>query len=95
MSQGLSRTLVDRKLSVGAEMELYHEMAIGNAAEVSFVVSPSMQWRPTESAHLDVAPLIGCTHESPRIELYVVFGIDFGTEGHQNRRYAPASLRGQ
>jgi hypothetical protein len=53
-----------------------------------------VQWRPTSWSHLDFAPLIGCTHDSPKIEAFLVFGIDFGT-GAKKEHYAPTSLRAQ
>jgi hypothetical protein len=43
--------------------------------------------------HLDLAPLLGCTHDSPAVEAYLVFGIDFGTA--KKEHYRPTSVRGQ
>jgi hypothetical protein len=93
-SQGLSYTLIDQKLSAGVEMEYYHEKAIGSSGQNWFLIGPSVQWRPTASTHLDLVPLIGCTHYSPEVEAYLVFGYDFGT-GTKKEHYAPTSLRGQ
>ncbi len=95
ISQGISYTLIDQKLSVGVEMELSHEKEIGSPAEVSFLVGPSVQWRPTSWMHIDLAPLIGCTHDAPRVEAFLIIGIDFDTGGHKKEHYAPTSLRGQ
>jgi hypothetical protein len=92
-SQGVSYSLIDRRLGAGVEMEYYHEKAKGSPAENAFLIGPSLQWRPVPRIHFDVAPLIGCTHDSPRVEAYVIFGIDFGTG--KNEHYAPASLRSQ
>ncbi len=93
-SQGLSYTLIDEKLSAGVEMEYYHEKEIGSHGENWFLIGPSLQWRPTPSTHLDLVPLLGCTHYSPEVEAYLVFGYDFGT-GTKKEHYAPTSLRGQ
>jgi len=93
-SQGLSYTLIDQKLSAGVEMEYYHEKAIGSSGQNWFLIGPSVQWRPTASTHLDLVPLIGCTHYSPEVEAYLVFGYDFGT-GTKKEHYAPTSLRRQ
>jgi hypothetical protein len=93
-SQGFSYTLLDQKLGVGVEMEYYHEKAKGTPEQNEFLIGPSVQWRPTSWSHLDLAPLIGCTHDSPKIEAYLVFGIDFGT-GAKKEHYAPTSLRAQ
>jgi hypothetical protein len=90
MSQGISYTLIDRKLSAGIEMEFYHEKANNTKAQVEFLIGPSVQWRPTANTHLDLVPLVGCTHDSPRVEAYLVFGIDFGKGADH---YTPTSLR--
>jgi hypothetical protein len=96
VSQGISYTLVDQKLGAGIEMEYSHEKAIGSRGENTFNIGPSVQWRPTLWSHIDLAPLIGCTHDSPRVEVYLVIGIDFGTGGkREEQHYAPASIRGQ
>lgn len=93
VSQGLSYTLVDQKLDAGVEMEYYHEKATGSPAQNEFLIGPSVQWRPASWCHLDLAPLIGCTHDSPRVEAYLVFGIDFGSGCKETEHYTPTSLR--
>jgi len=92
-SQGVSYSLLDTRLGAGVEMEYYHEKAKGTPGQDWFLIGPSVQWRPSRRIHLDLAPLFGCTHDSPKVEAYLVFGFDFGT-GH-NEHYAPASLRSQ
>lgn len=94
-SQGISRTLVDEKLSAGIEMEYYHEKARGSSGQNKFLIGPSLQWRPTSWSHIDLAPLFGCTHDSPNVEAFIVIGIDFGTGSSKKEHYAPTSLRGQ
>ena len=94
-SQGFSYTFVDQKLGAGVEMEYYHEKSNDSKAQNEFLIGPSLQWRPTSWSHLDLSPLIGCTHDSPRVEVYFVFGIDFGTSHNKKEHYAPTSLRGQ
>jgi len=93
ISQGVSYTLIDEKLGVGVEMEYFHEKATGSPAQNEFLIGPSLQWRITSWSHLDVAPLIGCTHDSPTVEAFVVLGIDFGTG--TKRHYQPVSVRTQ
>lgn len=95
LSQGLSRTLIDRVLSLGVECEYYHEKAKGSPAEQDFNLGPSLQWRPTRRSHLDLAALFGCTHESPAIEAYLVFGVDFGPSPAQRDGYVPGAIRGK
>ena len=62
----------------------------GDAA-VEFLLGPSIQWRPTHNTHLDFVPLVGTTHDSPGVEAFVVFGVDFGHE--EKSGVAPVSAR--
>ena len=89
-SQGMSYTIIDKALSAGVEMEFYHEKARHSDSEVEYLIGPSVQVRPTPWSHLDLVALLGTTHDSPVVEAYVVFGIDFG-KGEE--RYTPVSLR--
>jgi len=93
VSQGISYTVIDEKLGAGAEMEYFHEKAKGSPGENWFLIGPSLQWRPINRMHVDLAPLFGCTHDSPRVEVYLVLGFDFGKA--RTEHYAPESLRGQ
>jgi hypothetical protein len=91
-SVGLSYVLVEEKLSAGFEVKYMQETVAGSRSdpEHSLVAGPSIQWRPTSNTHLDVTPLFGLTEDSPNVEAYVVFGIDFGGGIH---RYHPTSVR--
>jgi hypothetical protein len=77
----LSYTILDRKLSAGVEMEAAYAVEREVAGEVDRArevhVGPSIQWRPLPQAHLDVVPLFGCTGESNRMKMYIVFGWKF------------------
>ena len=96
-TQGIGYTLRDQKLSVGAEMKFTHETAIGSRGnpEIKFLLGPSIQWRPSARTHLDLVPLIGITHDAPRVEAYVVFGFDFWPmeKSRQQQHYTPSSLK--
>jgi hypothetical protein len=94
-SQGFSYTFIDQKLDAGVEMEYYHEKSNDSAAQNEFLIGPSLQWRPTSWLHMDLSPLIGCTHDSPKVEAFLVIGIDFDTGHNKKEHYAPTSLRGQ
>jgi len=108
-AQGISYTVIDQKLSVGLEMEFIHTTEHGNRHDpsVEFNIGPSIQWRPTSNTHLDIVPLFGTTQDSPRVEAFIIFGIDFGPgksggsgDGKSSvatdnpARYTPASLGG-
>jgi hypothetical protein len=94
-TQGISYTLRDEKLSAGLEMKFTHETAVGSRSnpEIKFLLGPSLQWRPTPRTHLDLVPLVGLTHDSPRVEAFVVFGFDFWPMERKHEHYAPASLK--
>jgi len=89
----LSRTVVQRKFSVGLETKLQRVTENGARGHDVWEASagPSFQWRFTERAHLDVTPLIGLNRKSDRLELFVVFGWDFG--GGDGSRLAPTSTK--
>ena len=42
-----------------------------------FYAGPSLQWRPLPQMHLDVAPLLGMSHDALRTKLFVVLGYEF------------------
>jgi len=86
LSQAISYTLIDQKLSVGLEMNLERTSGPnlqGNPA-TEFLIGPSVQWRFTPRTHLDLVPLVGTTHDSPYVEAFIVFGIDFGPNGNHS-----------
>jgi hypothetical protein len=90
----ISYTLIDEKLSLGAEMKLTDETDKDDrVSHLQFQVGPSLQWRPTPRTHLDLVPLFGTTGMSPFLETFVFFGIDFGPGSERNEAVTPASLR--
>ncbi len=58
-----------------------------------FVVGPTIAWKPTSNTRLDVSPLFGCTDDSPRAQVFVVFSVLFGPGGAPEGAEAPASTR--
>jgi hypothetical protein len=58
----------------------------------SFVIGPTIAWKPTSNTRLDISPLFGCTDDSPRAEVFVVFSVLFGP-GSETGAEAPASTR--
>jgi hypothetical protein len=95
-SQAVSYTLIDQKLSAGIEMNFEHTTEAGSRGnpEIEFLLGPSVQWRPTRNTHIDFVPLFGLTHDSPRVEAFIVAGIDFGRAGGE-KGAAPVSVRGR
>lgn len=94
-AQGISYTLIDQKLDAGLEMEFIDttEQYSRSKPSVEFQIGPSVQWRPTSWSHLDLVALLGTTGDSPVVEAFVVFGIDFGPgKSRSEQRYTPAAL---
>jgi hypothetical protein len=58
----------------------------------SFVIGPTVAWKPTRNTRLDLSPLFGVNHKSPEVELFVVFSMLFGG-GEESGGEAPASTR--
>lgn len=80
ITAGISYTLVDSRFSVGLETEcgvVDTKDHRGRYDEKFFFLGPSMQYRPTEQFHIDFAPLIGLTGDSPRFRAYLVIGYEF------------------
>lgn len=82
VSQGLSYTLIDQKLSVGLEMQYKYENEQGgrfnSSGDRKFEVGPSVQWRPTQQSWVNFVCMAGCSAPSPAIEGFVIFGYNFG-----------------
>src|SRR5947199_145942 len=61
----------------------------------SFVIGPTIAWRPGHNMRFDVSPLFGVNHKSPVMQLFVVFSYYFGGggPGAEAGGEAPASTR--
>ena len=86
--------LPNERLKVGIEMQ-YRNFTVKDTRddpEHSFVVGPTIAWKPSKSTRVDVSPLFGCTDESPHVQFFAVFSwLLGGTEKEQGE--APASTR--
>lgn len=76
-SFGLSRTLIENKLSAGLEAEFIREEE-GDETANEALLGPSFEWRPTNATSLRVAPLFGLNNDTPDLTLFVIFGFEFG-----------------
>lgn len=76
---GISHTLIDSKLAVGAEMKaaLVDTHADRGDFEESLEIGPSLRYQPTPNLHIDFAPLVGIGHESRESDIYLVIGYEF------------------
>src|SRR5438128_10057161 len=85
--------LPNERLKVGIEMEYKKVTTKDNRGDPlnSFVIGPTVAWKPTAQTRLDVSPLFGCTHDSPIAEVFVAFSWLFG--GERAEAEAPVSSR--
>ena len=93
---GLSYSVIDSKLGIGAEFIYDHDTVAGerNSPENQFNIGPSIQWRVTEKLHVDLTCMFGTNNDSPCEIGYLVVGYDFGGPGgHSERSYTPTSGR--
>jgi hypothetical protein len=79
LTGGLSYTVIDEKLSIGAEFEgsLLDDKTHRGDFDKELKIGPSIQWRPIPRMHVDFAPLIGVTNQSPAVKIYLVIGFEF------------------
>ncbi|HCP91492.1 MAG TPA: hypothetical protein DIT76_05515 [Spartobacteria bacterium] len=86
--------LEHERLKTGVEMQYRNFTDKDTRADPlhSFVVGPTIAWKPTHNTRVDVSPLFGCTDDSPRAQVFVVFSILFGPGGETGAE-APASTR--
>jgi len=94
LTQGISYSLIDQKLGVGAEMEFGDVTVAGERSvhQRRFLIGPSIQVRPTPRSHIDLVAEWGTTGY-PFFQSFVIFGYDFGS-GASESHYIPASMRG-
>lgn len=82
LNLALTYAAIDSKLAVGLEMIAEYETENGEEADepgthsTTVMAGPVLLYRPTHTTHLGVAPLVGLTHDSPRVEAFFFFGID-------------------
>jgi len=85
--------LPNERLKVGIEMEYKNVTTKDTRGDAvnSFVLGPTVAWKPTASTRLDISPLFGCTHDSPVADVFVAFSWLFG--GERAEAEAPVSSR--
>src|SRR5438876_12315510 len=85
--------LPNERLKVGIEMEYKNVTTKDTRGDAvnSFVLGPTVAWKPTASTRLDLSPLFGCTDDSPVADVFVAFSWLFG--GEHGEAEAPVSSR--
>jgi len=79
LTAGLSHTLRDEKLSIGAEVKLAWEDVESDRGNYTreVLLGPSFQIRPLPQAHLDVVMLAGLNDDAPRAKGIFILGWEF------------------
>ncbi|MEY2485890.1 MAG: hypothetical protein QOH39_1538 [Verrucomicrobiota bacterium] len=86
--------LAHEQLKVGLEME-YKNFTVKDTRgdpQHTFVIGPTAAFRTTQNTRIDVSTLIGCTDDSPRLQVFAVFSWLLGPGGEQGAE-APVSTR--
>src|SRR6266480_1808332 len=85
--------LPNERLKIGIEMEYKNVTTKDTRGDPlnSFVLGPTVAWKPTAQTRLDISPLFGCTHDSPVADVFVAFSWLFG--GERAEAEAPVSSR--
>lgn len=95
LGSGLSFSVINESVSVGLEGKLsYRKDRTANSASTRRALGPSVQWRPVDQVHLDVAPLFGSGRGSARREWLVFVGFEFGDgadDGDEPRKKVEAA----
>jgi hypothetical protein len=84
----------NERLKAGVEMQFrsFTDKDTRNDPQNSFVVGPSLAWKPNRWSRLDIAPLFGVNDVSPHAQVFVVFSMLFGGP-NGGEAEAPVSTR--
>ena len=79
ISQSVAYGAMKGKLEFGAEMRYVHNTRQRNPVDRDeLVIGPTIGWKPTRQLRVSLAPLLGCTGDSPRVESFVLVSYEFG-----------------
>jgi hypothetical protein len=81
VSTATSYALRGEALKIGLETSYRNVSQHGERSKAQniFEIGPSFTFKPSPHTRFDIAPLFGLTSESPRLEIFSIFSIDFGT----------------
>jgi hypothetical protein len=79
ISQSVAYGAMKGKFEFGAEMRYVHNTPQRNPVDRDeLVTGPMIGWKPTRQLRISLAPLFGCTGDSPRVESFVLVSYEFG-----------------
>ncbi|HKP02478.1 MAG TPA: hypothetical protein VJU77_03865 [Chthoniobacterales bacterium] len=84
----------NERLKAGVEMQYknFTDKDTRDDPTHSFVIGPTIAWKPSKSTRLDVSTLFGLTEDSPDLQAFVVFSWLLGNPGNGEAE-APVSTR--
>ncbi len=84
----------NERLKAGVEMQYknFTDKDTRDDPDHSFIIGPTLAWKPSRNTRLDISPLFGVTEASPRVQVFAVFSLLFGGGGPETGE-APASTR--
>lgn len=79
-TQDIAYLAIADKLEVGVEMRYTNatRRLEKRSSANEFVIGPSVNWKPNLHTVVSVAPLFGCTTDSPRVALLASISLEFG-----------------
>jgi hypothetical protein len=79
LTMGIARTVIDEKLSLGAEMKAALTDVHDDRGDFdkSLEIGPSLRWFPIPQMHIDFAPLVGIGGDSRDADIFLVVGWEF------------------
>ncbi len=79
-TQDIAYLAVADKFEIGAEMRYTNatRRAEKQGLANEFVIGPSANWKPNLHTVISVAPLFGCTADSPRVAVLCLVSLEFG-----------------
>ena len=84
LNAALSYVVKDSKLAVGVEALVEYESVQGGGDDddgpthsTTIMVGPSVLYKPTPSTHVGLVTLFGLTNDSPVMQAFILFGMDF------------------
>ena len=79
ITQSVAYGSMKGKLEFGAEMRYVHSTSQQDSELTDqLVIGPTVGWKPTRQLRISVAPLFGCTDDSPRVASFVLVSYEFG-----------------
>jgi len=90
-TQAVSYLLIADRLEIGTEMRFEHDTrgSEDRRSQNQFIIGPSVSWKPNHHTVLDIAPLLGCTSDSPRVAAFITLSFEFG--GAESNEHAVAA----